>query len=125
MLGGGRASTENPERSVGENLLVYVVNNSRSKTPSGTVIVLGDSVYEPGYLGAMGRGELGPLAAGQPATLVVFPDGRHGKKIRIPILVPVDAAASSRPRIVEISISDTTVLARGVAVVTSRQYERF
>ncbi len=107
---------ENPEENLGTNVLVYVSTIAKKRPPAGTEIVLGKSSFKPDTQRAMDRGVLGPLPAGKTATLVIYPDGRDGKKISIPILVSGSNTKDPRGRTVDVAISDEGVTVLGVMV---------
>ena len=110
-------SVGNPETNLGTDVLVYVTTSARTNPPRGTEVTLGKSSFKPATGRMMDRGTVGPLRGGESATLVVYPDGKDGKRIEIAVRVPANSDANPRARIVDVAISDDTVTVLGDMVL--------
>jgi len=111
----------NAETNLGTNVLVYVSVSARERPLNGTEVVLGQAVFKPDTRRMMDRGVLGPLPSGTTGTLVIYPDGRDGKKISVPLRAPGAGTTDPRARIVDVALSDDGVRVLGSMVLPQGQ----
>jgi len=84
-------------------------NDTSSKPLKGTEIVAGASSFKPRTTSKNVRGATAALPYGKVVQLVVYPDGRSGKKIIVPVMVSKDMLPNSDQDAIHIAISDGSV----------------
>ncbi len=100
----------------GMKVRIMFWNDTNSKDPKGAEIIVGPTSYKPNTSSKSGTGVIGPCAYGKTLTLVVYPDGRDGKKIEVPFKVTTSMEAASERDAVHVSISDDKVRVLGNAI---------
>ncbi len=93
----------------GMKVRVLFWNDTNSKPLKGTEILVGSSAYKPNTTGKTDRLTTASLAYGKVLQLTVYPDGRGGKKIIVPMMVTGDMAPNSDQDAIHIAISDGSV----------------
>ena len=99
------------------NVLLIFWNDSSSKRLKGTEVVIGKSSFKPSTSSKTSRRSLGPLAFGKKIDVIIYPDGRGGKEIVVPVVVTRQMVANSEQDAIHIAISDKTVRVLGNAVI--------
>ena len=84
-------------------------NDTSSKPLKGTEIVAGSSSFKPRTTSKNVRGATAALPYGKVVQLMVYPDGRTGKKITVPVMVFKDMLPNSEQDAIHIAISDGSV----------------
>ena len=110
----------------GMKVLVIFWNDASSKRLTSPEVVVGTSSFKPDSGAKTSRGTVGPLAYGKKIDLIIYPDGRGGKKIVVPVVVSNQMVAKSELDAIHVAISDGTVRVLGNAVINLDQsYPRF
>lgn len=100
----------------GMKVLIMFWNDTDSKPLKSTEIVLGASTYKPATGGKTDQGTLGLAPYDESVMITVYPDGRSGKKIEVPIVVTKGMIANSEQDAIHVAVSDGSVRVLGNAV---------
>lgn len=101
-------------------------NDTVNKKPTGCEIVLGSSAFKPDISQKKVVGAVGPAETDKPLELVVYPDGRSGKKVVVPIQLTRDMQPESEQDAIHVAVSDTEVRVLGSPVDNfDRTFPRF
>ena len=110
----------------GMSVMVIFWNDANSKKLSGAEVVVGTSSFTPSISAKSSRKNLGPLAFGKKIDLIVYPDGRTGNKIVVPMMLDRQMIPKSEQDALHVAISDTTVRVLGNAILNVDQsYPRY
>lgn len=117
--------TKKPAQA-GMPVMVIFWNDTSSKKLNAAEIVAGTSSFTPSTTAKSSRKNLGPLAFGKKIDLVVYPDGRSGKKIVVPMMLDRQMIPKSEQDAIHVAISDKTVRVLGNAILNVDQsYPRY
>jgi len=105
-----------PAVKPGMKVLILFWNDTNSKPLKGTEIVIGSSSYKPNTSGKSDRGTLGTVPYGELVKITVYPDGRSGKKIQVPLIVTRGMIPNSEQDAIHVAISDGSVRVLGNAI---------
>lgn len=109
------------EKAPGEDVSsVRVIwwNDTEASPPARFELVLATSGWRPDNSRAASQtGTLTRIPVGEELTLQVFPDGRNGKQIDIPIEFTAEMVGNSEEDAIHVAISDRTVRVLGTPVV--------
>jgi len=125
---GGNGSSTGATKPVSTGMPVMVIfwDDTSSKSLSGAEIVIGASSFRPSSSAKNSRKNLGPFAYGKKIDLIVYPDGRGGKKIVVPMVLDRQMIPKSEQDAIHVAISDKTVRVLGNAILNVDQsYPRF
>ncbi len=101
-------------------------NDTQSKAPANFEVVYGSSSYKPTVANKSASGTLGPIPTGKAVNLVIYPDGRNGKRITVPIQISASMSSGSEVDAVHVAVSDSQVRVLGNPVDNfDRSYDRF
>jgi hypothetical protein len=101
-------------------------NDTVNKKPTGCEIRLGSSAFSPDISQKKDVGAVGPAVIDKPLGLVIYPDGRSGKKVVVPIQLTADMQPDSERDAIHVAVSDTEVRVLGSPVDNfDRTFPRF
>lgn len=101
-------------------------NDTEAKPADGFEIVCGTASVKPDTGTKSGTGTVGPLTVGAKLLLVVYPDGRSGKRIAVPFTLTKIMEPDSDVDAIHVEVSDTSVRVLGNAVEGfDRTFPRF
>jgi hypothetical protein len=127
--GGSSATPGNGSTStVPVRIRVRVIwwNDTVKKKPTGCEIILGSSAFKPDISEKKVVGAVGPAETNKPLELVVYPDGRGGKKVVVPIQLTNEMQPDSERDAIHVAVSDTEVRVLGSPVDNfDRTFPRF
>jgi len=95
--------------AAGMKVRILFWNDTSSKSLKGTEILVGSSAYKPKTTAKTDRLTTATVAYGKVLQLTVYPDGRGGKKIIVPMMVTNDMVPNSDQDAIHIAISDGSV----------------
>jgi len=99
------------------SLMILLWNDTQSKAPGDLEVAVGAVKWVPADSSLANQsGSLKGLAVGQKLQLEVYPDGRSGKKILVPILLTKDMRSGSEADAVHVEVKDGTVRVLGTPV---------
>jgi hypothetical protein len=102
-------------------VVVSFANVADKKPPQGTVIAIGRLRFEPDLGEKRDRGVLAPVPIGSAVALAVYPDGRSGNRIAVPL-----RTRASSENTLTVVLSDYSVFVSGKPVgAEPRRYPRF
>lgn len=115
--GSGSGTGTKPSPST-KGLVVKILwwNDTKTKAPNGCEIVYGSSSFKPVATKDAASGSIGPVPYRKSVQLVIYPDGRSGKKILVPFVVDSGMNANSDRDAIHVQISDAEVRVLGNAV---------
>lgn len=118
-----RASEDAPTASI----VVNFVNGTSSKPLENTVIGVGRATYRPDLQRRSTRGVLSPVPVAETVALAVYPDGRSGSRVAVPLTIAADDGVGESENVVYIVVSDQSVQVRGAMASgpQTRTYPRF
>ena len=90
--------------------------NETSAALANCEIVVGASSYKPNTAGEAARGTIGPLALNKTLSLLVYPNGRSGKRLVVPFTLTPDMLPDSEQDAIHVAVSDSSVRVLGNAV---------
>lgn len=123
---GGSGSKDSGGSASSMNVRILWWNDTTSKKADGFEIVFGSKSVKPDTSKSSGTASLGPIPVGKEAVLVVYPDGRDGKRFEIPITLTADMEPDSDIDGIHVEVSDTSVRVLGNAVDNfDRSFPRF
>lgn len=112
--------------TVGLTVRVLWWNDAKAKPADGFEIVYDSKSIKPDTSKASGTGSIGPVPFGKDVVLVVYPDGRDGKRFEVPFKVSKTMAPNSDVDAIHVEVSDDKVRVLGNAVDNFDQsYARF
>lgn len=126
--GGGSNSSSKPTPTPVKGMTVKILwwNDTKDKAPSGVEIVYGASSFKPNPGKDAASGSVGPVVYGKEVKLVVYPDGRDGKKLIVPFTVEKAMISNSEQDAIHVEISDDRVRVLGNPVSGfERAFDRF
>jgi len=97
-------------------VLILFWNDTNSKPLKGTEIVIGTSSFKPDTSGKDDRGTVGTVPYGEVVKITIYPDGRSGKKIQVPLTVVRGMIPNSEQAAIHVAISDGSVRVLGNAI---------
>jgi len=93
-------------------------NDTETSHPVRFELVLASSEWSPDNSRAASQtGSLAKIPVGEQLTLQVFPDGRNGKRIDVPVEVTAEMVDNSEEDAIHVAISDTAVRVVGTPIV--------
>ena len=99
------------------SLMVLLWNDTQSKAPGDLEVAVGAVKWVPSDSSLANQaGSLKGLAVGQKLQLEVYPDGRSGNKILVPILLTKDMRSGSEADAVHVEVKDGSVRVLGTPV---------
>jgi len=108
------------------SVLVIFWNDTSSKQLTGAEVVIGTSSFRPSASAKNSRQNLGPFAYGKKIDVIVYPDGRSGKKVVVPMVIDRQMVPKSEQDAIHVAISDKTVRVLGNAILNVDQsYPRY
>jgi len=125
--GGTSASsgTKKPAQA-GMPVMVIFWNDASSKKLTRAEVVIGAGSFKPSASAKNSRMNLGPFAYGKTIDVIVYPDGRGGKKIVVPMMLDRQMIPKSEQDAIHVAISDKTVRVLGNAILNVDQsYPRY
>lgn len=120
---GGAAQPGTPATPTAPNADVNTVrviwwNDTEANPPSRLELALASSEWRPDNSRAASQtGTLARIPVGERLMLQVFPDGRNGKRIDVPVKVTAEMIENSEEDAIHVAISDTEVRVVGTPVV--------
>jgi len=98
-------------------LMILFWNDTQAKDPKGFEVAVGTAKWVPSDPAvAKLTGEIKGLVIGKKLQLEVYPDGRSGKKILVPIELTKDMRSGSEADAVHVEVKDDTVRVLGTPV---------
>lgn len=111
----GNGTTTQPAATM--SLMILLWNDTQSKAPEGIEVAVGAAKWAPADSSLANQtGVLKGIAVGQKLQLEVYPDGRSGKKILVPILLTKEMRSGSEADAVHVEVKDGTVRVLGTPV---------
>jgi hypothetical protein len=124
--GTGTSTNSGKPAQSGMSVMVVFWNDTNSKKLSRAEVVIGAGSFKPGSSAKTARKILGPFAYGKKIDVIVYPDGRSGKEIVVPMMLDRQMAGKSEQDAIHIAISDKTVRVLGNAILNVDQsYPRY
>lgn len=124
--GSGTSTVAKKPAPAGMPVTVIFWNDTSSKKLARTEIVIGAATFLPSTSAASSRKNLGPFVYGKKMDLIVYPDGRSGKKIVVPMMLDRQMIPKSEQDAIHVAISDKTVRVLGNAILNVDQsYPRY
>ncbi len=106
--------------------MVIFWNDTNSKKLTRAEVVIGASSFKPSASTKNSRKNLGPFAYGKKIDVIVYPDGRSGKEIVVPMMLDAQMKPQSEQDAIHVAISDKTVRVLGNAILNVDQsYPRY
>jgi len=122
---GASANTGKPAQP-GMSVMIVFWNDTNSKKLSRAEVVIGKGSFKPGSSAKTSRKILGPFAYGKKIDVIVYPDGRSGKEIVVPMMLDRQMVGKSEQDAIHVAISDKTVRVLGNAILNVDQsYPRY
>ncbi len=110
----------------GMSVLIIFWNDANSKELSRAEVVIGANSFKPSSSAKNPRKSLGPFAYGKKIDVIVYPDGRSGKEIIVPMMLNRQMISASEQDAIHVAISDKTVRVLGNAILNVDQsYPRY
>jgi len=107
-------------------VMVIFWNDANSKKLTRAEVVIGASSFKPSASAKSSRKNLGPFAYGKKIDVIVYPDGRGGKEIVVPMMLDQQMVPKSEQDAIHVAISDQTVRVLGNAILNVDQsYPRY
>ncbi len=125
---GGSTTSAGVKKPVAAGMPMMVIfwDDTNSKKLTRAEIVIGASSFKPSTSAKNSRKNLGPFAYGKKIDVIVYPDGRSGKKIVVPMVLDRQMIPKSEQDAVHVAISDQTVRVLGNAILNVDQsYPRY
>jgi len=116
----GDSGDDNPGTTQAEptmTLMILFWNDTESKDPKGFEVAVGTAKWVPADPTLRNQtGEIKGVVIGKKLQLEVYPDGRSGKKIIVPIELAKDMRSGSEADAVHVEVKDGTVRVLGTPV---------
>jgi len=124
--GSGTSTGSNKPVAPGMPVMVIFWNDANSKKLTRAEVVIGASSFKPSASAKNSRKNLGPFAYGKKIDVIVYPDGRGGKEIVVPMMLDQQMVPKSEQDAIHVAISDQTVRVLGNAILNVDQsYPRY
>jgi hypothetical protein len=124
--GTGTSANSSKPAQPGMSVMVVFWNDTNSKNLSRAEVVIGSGSFKPGSSAKTARKILGPYAYGKKIDVIVYPDGRSGKEIVVPMVLDRQMVGKSEQDAIHVAISDKTVRVLGNAILNVDQsYPRY
>lgn len=124
--GSGSTTGAKKPSQAGMPVMVIFWNDTSSKKLTRAEVVIGASSFKPSVSAKSSRKNLGPFAYGKKIDVIVYPDGRGGKEIVVPMMLDRQMIPKSEQDAIHVAISDKTVRVLGNAILNVDQsYPRY
>jgi len=109
------------------SIVVNFVNGTSSKPLENTLIEVGRATFSPDAQRRSTRGVLSPVPVAETVAFAVYPDGRSGNRVVVPLTIAADDGLGESENVVYIVVSDESVQVRGAmpSGPQTRTYPRF
>jgi hypothetical protein len=111
----------------GPKVTITFWNKTVSRPLGGTELVVGSSSFKPSTSSESSRGKLGPVPQDVVVNLIIYPDGRAGNKITVPLIRRSGATSIPGMEDVVVAIWDSEVRVGGRSILRSygQEFPRF
>lgn len=126
--GSGGTTKPTKQLTTKQGMLVKILwwNDTKAKSPNGMEIMYGGKSFKPDTSRKDQIGTIGPVPYDTTSQLIIYPDGRNGKRIVATFKVDKAMKANSDIDGIHVAVDDTGLRIIGSAVTNFEQdYDRF